>query len=167
MIVYDLECRSGGHRFEGWFRSSEDFADQQRRALLMCPSCGSADVDKAVQAPRLGRKGNQLADNAPGTGRAVAAQAPSPDVPSVATPPLPPQAIEMMRQLAVMQAEALKTSRFVGETFADEARAMHYGERETESIHGQTTIGEAKELLEEGIAVMPLPFPVLPPDQAN
>jgi hypothetical protein len=44
---------------------------------------------------------------------------------------------------------------------------MHYGERDTESIHGQATLAEAKELLEEGIGVMPLPLPVVPPEQAN
>jgi hypothetical protein len=73
----------------------------------------------------------------------------------------------MIQALAKMQAEALKSSRFVGDKFADNARAMHYGERDTESIHGQATLAEAKELLEEGIGVMPLPLPVVPPEQAN
>jgi hypothetical protein len=44
---------------------------------------------------------------------------------------------------------------------------MHYGERDTETIHGQATLAEARELAEEGIAVVPLPFPVVPPEQAN
>ena len=69
--------------------------------------------------------------------------------------------------IAKLQAEALKKSRWVGADFAEEARAIHYGEREAETIHGQATLEEAKELLEEGIAVMPLPLPVVPPDQAN
>jgi hypothetical protein len=38
MIVFDLECRAGGHRFEGWFASSEDFASQQARGLVVCPT---------------------------------------------------------------------------------------------------------------------------------
>lgn len=162
MIVYDLECRSGGHRFEGWFKSSADFAAQQERALLSCPYCGASDVGKAVQAARLSRKGNQ-APAVPSRNSAPAIVEPAP----IANAPLPPQAIEMMYKLAEMQAEALKSSRYVGGNFAEDARAMHYGEREVESIHGQATIGEAKELLEEGIALMPLPFPVTPPDQAN
>ncbi len=73
----------------------------------------------------------------------------------------------MMQALAKVQAEALKDSRFVGESFAEDARAMHYGEQEAESIHGQTTIEEAQALLEEGIEVAPLPFPVVPPGKAN
>lgn len=165
MIVYDLECRAGHHRFEGWFKSSDDYAAQQGRGLVTCPHCGSADVGKAVQAPRLARKGNQLPEQ-PATRPKPAPSPPEPAAP-VANAPLPPQAVEMMQALATMQAEALKSSRFVGSSFADDARAMHYGERDAETIHGQATLAEAKELLEEGIGVMPLPFPVVPPEQAN
>lgn len=170
MIVYDLECRSESHRFEGWFKSSDDFRQQQERGLVSCPYCGSDDVVKAVQAPRLGRKGNQLSELAAPRRepRAPRPEAFSPPATApVANAPLPPQAVEMIEKLARMQAEALKTSRYVGESFADDARAMHYGEREVEAIHGQATLDEAQELLEEGISLMPLPFPVTPPDQAN
>jgi hypothetical protein len=44
---------------------------------------------------------------------------------------------------------------------------MHYGEAEPQAIHGQATVKEAMELLEEGIEVAPLPFPVAPPGEAN
>ena len=60
MIVFDLECSGGAHRFEGWFKSSEDFAHQQQRGLVACPHCGSADIAKAPMewcsmfAPREG-----------------------------------------------------------------------------------------------------------------
>ena len=170
MIVYDLQCSGGAHRFEGWFKSSDDFSGQRERGLLICPYCGSADVDKAVQAARLARKGNQRAEPSPAQ-RHLPVPAPQArpavaDTP-VANTPLPPQAVELMHKLARMQAEALKSSRYVGESFADDARAMHYGEREVETIHGQTTAEEAEELIEEGIAVMPLPFPVTPPDRSN
>ena len=156
MIVFDLECRVGGHRFEGWFGSSDDFAHQQDRGLVTCPECGSFDVGKAVMAPNVGRKGN----------RGGAARPPHHEVVSNG-PPLPPEAVKMMKKLAKMQAEALRESKWVGDKFADDARAMHYGERDQESIHGQATLGEAKALHEEGIAVSPLPFPVAPPGKAN
>ena len=156
MIVFDLECRTGGHRFEGWFSSSDDFAAQAGRGLVSCPQCGSHDVAKAVMAPNVGRKGNQL---------------PAPRSAERSTPHaggrLPPEALQMMQALAAMQAEALKSSRWVGESFAEQSRKMHYGEAEAETIHGQATIQEAKELLEEGVPVMPLPFPVAPPDELN
>ncbi|WP_156839225.1 DUF1178 family protein [Novosphingobium aquimarinum] len=176
MIVFDLECREGGHRFEGWFGSSQDFAQQQERGLLACPSCGSSEVAKAVMAPNVGRKGNQtvakphrqIEDKAAGSdgvaaGGSSGAKPPAP----VASKPLPPEAIEMITKLATLQAEALKSSRYVGRTFAEDVRAMHYGERDHEVVHGETSAEEAIELLEEGIAIAPLPFPVAPPDKTN
>ena len=80
---------------------------------------------------------------------------------------LPPEAVEMMKKLATFQSDTLKDSRWVGDKFADDARAMHYGERDAETIHGQTTLEEAKGLLDEGIEIAPLPFPVVPPEEAN
>ncbi|MFC0203913.1 DUF1178 family protein [Novosphingobium soli] len=163
MIVFDLECSGAQHRFEGWFKSSDDFTRQQERGLVSCPHCGSVEVAKAVQAPRLTRKGNQLPDvsRPPATRPRPAPAAP------VAHSPLPAQAVQLMQALGRMQAELLKTSRDAGDRFVEDARAMHYGERDAETIHGRATLVEAKELLEEGIAVMPLPFPVVPPEQAN
>lgn len=148
MIVFDLECRAGGHRFEGWFGSSDDFARQQERGLVSCPHCGADDVIKAPMAPAVPRKGNQVSASKPMQGGK-----------------LPPEALQMMKAMAAMQAEALKDSRYVGDTFAEQSRAMHYGERNAETIHGQATMREAKELLDEGIAVAPLPFPVAPPPE--
>lgn len=160
MIVYDLECREGGHRFEGWFGSSGDFDSQRDRGLLSCPMCGSSDVGKAVMAPAVPRKGNQL----PEPVRAdKAAKSPH----SAGGPPIPPQMVEMFRAYVEAQAEALKSSKWVGEKFPDQARAMHYGEEDHAPIHGQATLEEAQELLEEGIAVAPVLFPVVPPEQAN
>jgi hypothetical protein len=163
MIVFDLECRLGGHRFEGWFGSSDDFAMQDERGLLACPQCGSADVVKAPMAPSVPRKGNQL----PAPVRAEAPPSQGQQAVPVAAGPIPPEAMRMMQELARMQAKVLESSRWVGGKFADESRAMHYGEREAEPIHGQATIEEARELLDEGIAIAPLPFPVALPGEAN
>lgn len=44
---------------------------------------------------------------------------------------------------------------------------MHYGERDEAPIHGQATLAEAKALIDEGVPVAPLPFPVAPPDKLN
>ena len=159
MIVFDLECRPLAHRFEGWFGSSDDFADQQSRGLVTCPHCGSGDVVKSVMAPNVGRKGNQLP--------AMPAKAAEAGTPALAGGQISQEALQALQALAALQAEALKASRWVGDSFAEQSRAIHYGEREAETIHGQASLEEAQELLEEGIAVMPLPFPVAPPDQTN
>jgi hypothetical protein len=158
MIVFELECREAAHRFEGWFKSSQDFARQSARGLVACPACGSADVIKALTAPRLARKGNQAPASPP---------APAAKTQVMASPRLPPEAAAMMRALAAAQAEAIKESRWVGESFAEESRAMHYGEKDPATIHGQATREEAEELWDEGIVVAPLLIPIAPPDEVN
>ena len=159
MIVFDLDCRAGGHRFEGWFGSSAEFDRQQAAGLLACPLCGAADVAKAVMAPAIPRKGNQLPEPA----RAKPAKAPM----TAGGPKVPAEIAAMVRAYATAQAEALKSSRWVGDDFPEQARAMHYGEADRALIHGQATPDEARELLEEGVGIAPVLFPVVPPDQAN
>lgn len=72
-----------------------------------------------------------------------------------------------LARLAAMQSELLKDSRWVGDQFAETARAMHNGEIEHEQVHGSTSLAEAKSLAEEGIPVAPLPLPVVPPTDVN
>ncbi|TIX50135.1 DUF1178 family protein [Alteraurantiacibacter aquimixticola] len=172
MIVFDLSC-DAGHHFEGWFGSSADFASQQERGLLTCPQCGSAEVIKAPMAPAVPKKGNQLADivargreDAGKSGPEEGLPAAS-DVQPVSNAPMPPEVQQALEKLAEAQAKALKRSKWVGNKFADDARAMHYGERDAEPIHGETSVEEAERLLEEGIEIAPLPFPVSPPEELN
>jgi len=166
MIVFDLSCGPHGHRFEGWFRSSDDFARQQDAGLLMCPECGTSDVGKAVMAPAVQRKGNQVAVSAPAETR----EAPAPSVSDNAQTPvttLTPEARAALETLAKMQQKVIENSRWVGGNFAEEARAMHYGERDGEAIHGQATREEVESLVDEGVEIAPLPFPIAPPDALN
>ena len=150
MIVYDLCCHNG-HRFEGWFASSDDYASQRERGFVACPECCSPEVEKAPMAPAVPKKGNQRAEVArPVAGGAMA-----------------PEAMAALQKLAEVQAEALKSSTWVGEAFAEQSRAIHYGEREPEAIHGRATADEARELFEEGIAVAPIVFPLAAPDELN
>ena len=72
-----------------------------------------------------------------------------------------------LARLAAMQAEMLKDSRWVGDQFADTARAIHSGERAPEQVHGSATLDQAKSLVDEGVPVAPLPLPVRPPGQLN
>jgi hypothetical protein len=72
-----------------------------------------------------------------------------------------------LARLAAIQAEMLKDSRWVGDKFAETARAMHNGEVEREQVHGQATLEQAKSLVDDGVAVAPLPLPVTPPSQVN
>ena len=155
MIVYDLSCPEG-HRFEGWFGSSADFEDQRARGLLACPSCGTSNVSKAPMAPAVPAKGNARQEVLP----------PEASQP-MANTPMPKEVQKALKALAKAQAEALKHSTWVGDKFAEETRKMHYGERDEAPIHGQASLAEAKSLIDEGVPVAPLPFPVAPPDKLH
>ncbi|MDQ3140026.1 MAG: DUF1178 family protein [Pseudomonadota bacterium] len=147
MIVFDLICRPEGHVFEAWFGSSEEYDGQQQRGLVECPLCGAPDVEKAVMAPRIGPKGNQ---------RLAGARAGSELVSS------DPQGVKtMLAAMAAAQKKVLEKSDYVGDRFADEARAIHLGDSNDRPIHGRATPKQTASLLDEGIQVSPLPFPVI------
>lgn len=153
MIVFDLQCTKQ-HVFEAWFGSTADYDAQRGRGLVSCPICGDEQVEKAVMAPRVGAKGNQLT-------------APAPAPQSAMMAPAPAEAKEMLRALAEVQRQILAKSDYVGERFADEARSIHLGEAPARSIYGKATADETRSLLEEGVAVAPLPLPVVLPGEEN
>ena len=72
-----------------------------------------------------------------------------------------------LAKLAALQGEMLKNSEWVGDRFAEEARAIHVGDSEVRPVHGNASPAEAKSLIDEGIPVAPLPLPVIPPNQVN
>ena len=141
MIVFDLRCEAEGHVFEAWFGSSEDYEAQSARGLVACPICGSGEVAKAPMAPAVPAKGNRG--------------------------PSPQQVKERLAAAAAAQRRLLETSEAVGERFADEARSIHLGEAEARAIHGRATTAEAESLIEEGVPIAPLPFPVAEPGEEN
>ncbi|MDQ4088353.1 MAG: DUF1178 family protein [Pseudomonadota bacterium] len=143
MIVFDLKCAAQDHVFEAWFGSTGDFEAQQARGLVSCPICGSPDVAKAPMAPRVGAKGNRHPDASPQAMKAVLAE------------------------MAGLQKKLLEKSDFVGDRFPDEARAIHLGEAQARAIHGRASREDAERLVDEGIPVAPLPFPVPEPGEEN
>ncbi|SAK38976.1 DUF1178 family protein [Caballeronia ptereochthonis] len=141
MKVLDLKC-SHEHRFEGWFASTEEFESQLSRKLVACPVCSTTEVSRMPSAPRLNLS------SARGEGAPQAAQPKA----SSEMAALQARALQFMREL-------IEKTENVGERFAEEARRIHYDEAPARSIRGVTTPEDAHALLEEGIDVMPLPFP--------
>ncbi|NTZ41632.1 DUF1178 family protein [Altererythrobacter sp. SALINAS58] len=163
MIVFDLIC-AAGHTFEGWFGSSARFEQQCEEGLVACPHCGATEIIKAPMTPAVGAKGNR---GLPVTRRHSEGPQRKPMVGGQEAP----EVIKAMQALAKAQAKALEGSTWVGDAFAEKSRARHYGETAEASdekpIHGRATAEDAKALLDEGIAIAPLPFPVAPPDELN
>ncbi len=163
MIIFDLICADGDHRFEGWFGSSQDYMEQKARGLLDCPVCGSKKIAKAAMAPNLGRKGNQEPVSAqPAEDRTASRLAPVSSKVSV-----PAEYQELIGKLARAQEKMLANSEWVGDRFAARARDIHYGEANEKPIHGTASQKEVADLADEGIAALPLPLPVLPPESKN
>ncbi len=145
MIVYDLTCDKG-HVFEAWFKDSATYDRQEKKKQLACAVCGSAKVRKAPMAPRVSS----------GKGEAPAGD----DQPraSYANDPRVSKAAELMKELANLRRHIEQNAEYVGGKFADEARKIHYGEKERRNIYGEATNSEAKELSEEGIEFARIPW---------
>lgn len=137
MIIYDLSC-DNNHKFEGWFRSAEDFEDQLQRDFISCPQCDSHDIRRIPSAVSIASGSPQFA--------------PSPSA-STALMPVGIQTMALYRQLIQTIVE---NSEDVGKSFAEEARKIHYNEAPERSIRGQATADECDALRDEGIQILHL-----------
>ncbi len=141
MIIYDLSC-DNAHRFEGWFASAQDFESQSARGLTQCPACGSSNVARLPAGLRsTGRDGD-----GPAAESGVLA-----------------------RRHAALRVRRWLHDNFenVGERFAEEARSMHYGEKQQRAIRGAAAPQTVVELCDEGIEVLALPVLAGPNDNLN
>lgn len=136
MIVYELIC-GDRHRFEGWFASAEDFEGQRARGLLSCPICSGSNVEKLLTA-KIGR-------SEPDASTAGGQKAPAPSA--------GPSSLHELIDAILLNTEN------VGRNFPAEARRIHRKEARQRGIRGVATGQETRDLLEEGIAVLPLPIP--------
>jgi hypothetical protein len=139
MILYELIC-SAEHRFEAWFRDSGAFDKQRKARAVGCPVCGDLKVRKAIMAPALARAKQASGDAAP------------------AAPADEDRRRQMMEIAAQLREHVEKNCDYVGDSFPEEARRIHYGETEARGIFGEASESEARELQEEGVPVGRLPF---------
>ena len=130
MIVYNLRCHNR-HEFEGWFKDSAAFDSQSKSGRVVCPICESKKVEKAIMAPAVaGAK--KLTTNS--------------------------EERKKVRQFMTgLRKYVQENADYVGPKFAEEARNIHYGKSEERHIYGEATLKEAKDLLDEGVDVSPLP----------
>lgn len=120
------------HEFEAWFNRSSDFDSQAKRGLVECPNCGSKKIEKAPMAPNVKRSSQRS------------------------------ELSELSDIADKIRTEIEKNCDDVGENFAEEARAIHYGDKPERGIYGQATPKEAKDLIDEGVKVSPIPDALAP-----
>lgn len=131
MIVYCLACAEG-HGFEGWFKDSASYGAQAAEGKLVCPVCNSRKVEKAPMAPAVSGTKSKAEPSA--------------------------NELRKMRQfMSGVRKYVEQNAENVGPKFPEEARKIHYGETEERPIFGEASLAEAKDLIEEGINVAPLP----------
>ena len=133
MIKYTLNC-DNGHQFESWFSNSASFEKLKKNRHLECTVCQSKEVEKSLMAPRI------TPDSVEKRETLLSAKT----------------ALE--KEIKALKHKIKTTATDVGENFPIEARAMHYGEKEEKPIIGKTTLNEARDLAEEGIPFVPLPW---------
>jgi hypothetical protein len=134
MIKYALACIFE-HAFEGWFGASADYDEQRAEGQVACPLCGSTDVRKQIMAPAIaGTKAQSAAPADSGASRTM-----------------------MMEAMGQVRRHVLETFDYVGDRFADEARAIHEGRSDDRGIYGEASPKEVGELIQEGVQVAPLP----------
>ena len=131
MCIRDSNCSDCDSYFEGWFENTKDYNKQIKKGLITCPSCNSIQIKKGLMAPNVAKKSNSKI---------------SKRIKSIAS--------NVKRLKKIIE----KEFDYVGDKFAEEAKKIKYGEVEERAIYGEASIEQTKELIDEDIDVLPLPF---------
>ena len=132
MIVFNLVCKSCQFEFEGCFDNSKEYEKQLRKNFINCPNCNSSSIKKFLMSPNLSKKSNAKKT-----------------IKNKKT---------VINNIKKYKKIIEKNFDYVGSNFTDEAKKMKYGETKERSIYGEATLEQTKELIEEEIDVVPLPF---------
>jgi hypothetical protein len=158
MIVFNLRC-GGDHVFEAWFKDGATYDQQSAAGEVVCPACGDTKIEKAPMAPRLGKgvgKGRSADSEAPTSeGASESASENSGTTESTEKAELAGKLREAMTEL---RTHVEKNCDYVGPSFAEEARKIHYGETEKRNIYGEASSEEAESLKDEGVEFGRIPW---------
>ena len=131
MIVFNLNCSDCSSSFEGWFKNTKDYNNQIRKGLLTCPSCNSSQIKKGLMAPNVSKKSNSKISK---MNKSIASN------------------VKKLKKIIEKEFD------YVGDKFTEEAKKIKYGEVKERPIYGEASIEQTKELIDEDIDVLPLPF---------
>ena len=131
MIVFTLNCSDCDSSFEGWFENTKDYNKQIKQGLISCPSCNSINITKGLMAPNVAKKSNTKISK---RNRLIASN------------------VKKLKSLIEKEFD------YVGDKFTEEAKKIKYGEVKERAIYGEASIEQTKELIDEDIDILPLPF---------
>ena len=135
MIKYNLKCNNN-HEFESWFSDSDEFNKLNKKKLLECIYCSSNKIQKSIMAPMLA-----------GTKEKVN----SIDI-------FDKQFLRQKNSLIKLRKHIEKNFEFVGDKFSEKIREVYYDKKTKKSIYGTTTLEQRKDLADEGIDLISIPW---------
>jgi len=135
MIKYNLKCNNE-HEFESWFSDSNEFDNLKKKKLLECIFCSSKKVNKSIMAPMI--SGIKINNNE--------------------TQELNENLVNEKDKLLKLRKFVENNFEYVEKNFSDKVREIYYDKKSKKAIYGKTTAKERKELEEEGIDLLSVPW---------
>ena len=136
MIKYKLICKNCNLLFDSWFGSSNEFEKLKKKNFLICHNCDSKKIEKSLMAPKL--ISNYKIQNSEGKNLNFN---------------------KVNKKIKEYQNFIKNNFEYVGKNFAYEARSIHYNEKKKDKgIYGTASNEELKELKEEGINTVVIPW---------
>ena len=136
MIKYNLKCIND-HEFESWFSDSKEFEKLKTRKLLECIYCNSKKIKKSIMAPMISVSKNNNVNKFQINEKILQKQ---------------------RNKLIKLRNFIEKNFEYVGEDFSKKVREIYYDKKNKKMIYGITSPEERKELKEEGIDLLSIPW---------
>ena len=134
MIKYLLKCNKK-HEFESWFSESKEYEKLKKKNLIECIFCKSKNVNKSIMSPNVVVKDKTAENKSDGK-----------------------EFNRIKKDLIKIKKFVEKNFKFVGDKFPKEAREIYYDNKQNKNIYGTATLEERKELEEEGIDLVSIPW---------
>tara|TARA_B100000674_G_scaffold304491_1_gene252892 strand:+ start:1272 stop:1694 length:423 start_codon:yes stop_codon:yes gene_type:complete len=135
MIKYHLKCHKN-HEFESWFSDSDEFEKLNKKNLLECIYCPSKKISKSIMAPMISvanHENNKLNKEE--------------------------KILKNEKEKLLKLRNYIENNfEYVGNNFSKKVREIYYDKKNKKAIYGTTTSEERKELSEEGIDLLSIPW---------
>ena len=136
MIKYNLKCKNN-HEFESWFSESKEFERLKTKKLLECIYCNSKIITKSIMTPMISVSKSK----------------------NINKFKINDEILQKERNKLIKLRNFIeKNFEYVGEDFSKKVREIYYDKKNNKTIYGTTSPEERKELKEEGIDLISIPW---------